>query len=134
MTNERPDEPLVPKNNYVLEIVKVEQKHSDDKDSNYLNIQLKTIEPVTSVTGEPLPAGKTFFGIIGITPSEKYSQAAINRSLKRFMLCFGKTSGSVAPLEQWTGLRGECAIGFSKTTPDYPVIRNEVKGFNAPKG
>lgn len=132
-TDTKPDDPLVPKNNYVLEIVSVEQKHSERKDSNYLNIQLKSVEPITSVTGEVLPAGKRFFGIIGITPNENYDASKIQRSLKKFMLCFGVTSGSITPFDQWPGKRGNVSIGVSKTTEDYPDPKNEVKGFNLPK-
>jgi len=133
MTDVRPDQPLVPKNDYILEVVKMEQKRSEKSQLNMLNVQLKSVEPITSVTGETLPAGMTFFGRIVITPTEKLTKAAIERALKRFQLCFGVTSGPMFPLEQWVGKRGRVAIGFAKKTDEYPDDRNEVKGFNPPK-
>ena len=133
MTDVSPDAPLIPKNSYVLEVVKVEQKHSDKKDTNYLNIQQKSVEPITSVGGEVIPAGSfTIFGIIGITPSDRYTSDAVARNVKKFMVCFGQPTGKVTPLDQWVGKRGKVTVGFAKKTDDYPDDRNEVKSFDAP--
>ena len=133
MTDVSPDAPIIPKNSYVLEVVKVEQKHSDKKDTNYLNVQLRSVVPITAVNSEIVPAGSfTTFGIIGMTPSERYTAEAVSRNVKKFMVCFGQPSGKVNPLDQWTGKRGHVTVGFSKKTDDYPDDRNEVKSFDAP--
>lgn len=133
MTDVRPDAPLIPKNVYPMEVVKMEQKTSEKSGNHYINVQLKTIEPITSVTGEPLPAGMTFFGRISITPTEKLTKAAIQRGMKRFMVCFGQPTGALFPFTQWIGKVGKVSIGFSKKSDEYPEDRNEVKDWAASK-
>jgi|ERR1043165_3300535 hypothetical protein len=138
MTDVKPDQPLIPKNDYVLEVVKLEQKRGKDKPdgtpgNSYISVQMKTVEPITSVTGEPLPAGQTYFGRLMITPTDKLTKANIERGLKKFQLCFGVTSGAFFPFDQYVGKRGKVSIGFAKKTDEYPDDRNEVKGFVLPK-
>ena len=133
MTDVSPDAPLIPKNRYIMEVVKVEQLHSDKKNSDYINIQLKSVEPITAVTGEVLQAGRVnLFGIISITPSANKTVDDIQRSKKQFMVCMGQPTGKFTPLDQWVGKRGKVTIGFAKKTDEYPDDKNSVKSFDKP--
>lgn len=127
LTDVTPDTPLIPEADYVLQIVKIEQKTSDKTGGTFLNIQTRTTEPITALSGEALPVGTTFFGRISISPTEKLTADAIARSLKRFQLACGVTSGPFGPVTQYEGKNVKAHIGFSKKTPEYPDDRNEIK-------
>jgi len=130
LTDTSPDNPLIPKNDYAMTIVKIEQGKSKNSGNAMLNIQLKTINPTTAVNGEALPAGSvTLFHHIVLTPTEKLSAEQIKRALKRFQLACGVQSGPVYPLEQYVGKNVMVSVGISKPTAEYPDERNEVKGF-----
>lgn len=127
-------DPLLPKNKYTFEVVKVSQTKTNDGKGNLLKIQLKTLEDATSVDGQPIPAGRTIFHQISLTPTPKYTTENIQRNLKRFQVALVPNfSGQMFPLEQWVGLQGTLSLGFSKATDEYPEVRNEVKGFEEKK-
>lgn len=128
-----PDQPLVNIGEYTGVVKKVEQKKSQSSDNLMLNIQIQTLDSVTTVAGEVVPpGGMTFFGRIMLTPTEKRSKEAIQRDLKRFQLACGVTSGSFHPFSQYEGKNIKFKIGFAKKTPDYPDDRNEIKQFVIP--
>jgi len=124
-----PDTPLIPKDEYVMEISAVKQSVSERSGNKMLNIQLKTTAPITAVSGEILPQGQTFFHRIMLTPTEKLSTESIKRSLKRFQLACGIKSGPIMPFDQYINKNVRVKVGFSKKTEEYPDDRNEVKDF-----
>ena len=130
LTGVSSDTPLIPPNEYDCSITKVEQATSERTGNKMLNIQLRTLNPVTAVSGETLGT-VPLFARITITPTEKRTKEAIHRDLKRFMLSCGTQAGALAPLDQWVGKNCRVRVGFSKKTEEYPDDRNEVKGFVA---
>ena len=129
-----PDEPLLAKDTYNLEVVKCVQARNKADTGNMIKIELKTTEPLQAQDGSPVPAGRRVFTQIALTPTPDYSVATIQRALKRFRLACGcKDPGAFYPLEQYTGMRVRTKVGLSKATDDYPNPRNEVKGWEIPK-
>lgn len=127
-------DPLIAKNRYEVEIVKVTQARNSRDTGNLLKFEFKLTQPTTSVDGQPIPAGRRVFHNMSITPTEKMDLAAIQRNLKRFMVCFVKDyKGGIAPLDQWTGLTGIVSIGPAKTTEEYPEPKSEIKAFEPKK-
>lgn len=124
------NDPLLPKNDYEVEVVKVTQRRTQDDTGNLLSIEMKLCNETTAVTGEPIPAGRRLFHNISLSPTPNYPLSSIQRNLKRFMLCFVPNyEGGMFPLPQWAGLRGVVTAGPSKTTDRYPEPRSEVKAF-----
>lgn len=129
-----PDEPLLPKDTYELEVVKCTQARNKADTGNMIKIELKTLDQVTSVDGQPIPAGRRVFTQIALQPTPDYSKESVQRALKRFrMACGCSESGAFWPVEQYAGMRVRTKIGLSKTTDEYPNPRNEVKGWEIKK-
>jgi hypothetical protein len=120
-------DPLLPKGDYEVEMVKIEQRRNKADTGNYLNIQVKTVAPVKSVEGAPIPAGRTLFGMLSLTATESYDEKAVERNLGRFQKAFDVSR--LFPFEANYGKRGKCTVGISKPTADYPEERNEIKGW-----
>ena len=131
LTDTPVNEPLFPEGAYRVEIVRVEERKSETSGGLYVNIQCKTVESCTALTGELKPAGHSLWGRIATSPTEKRTGEAISRDLKRFMISCGVVRGPFAPLEQYAGKIGKLQLGFSKKTPEYPDDRNEIKRWLA---
>ncbi len=129
-----PDEPLLAKDTYELEVVKCIQARNKADTGNMIKIELKTTESLKAQDGSPVPAGRRVFTQIALQPTPDYSLESIQRALKRFRLACGcSEAGAFYPLEQYTGLRVRTKVGLSKATDDYPNPRNEVKGWEIKK-
>lgn len=123
------ESPIVPKNDYPMTVAKVEQSKSEKTGNNMIVVQLKSLNPITAINGETLPAGALYlFHRIVITPTEKMSAEQVKRNLKRFQVACGVRSGPFYPLDQYVGKNVMASVGISKATDDYPE-RNEIKGF-----
>jgi hypothetical protein len=126
------NEPLLPKDDYEVEVVKLTQKRNNADTGNMINIEMKTTSDHKAVDESLVPAGRRIFHRIVITPTEKMNADAVKRNLKRFQVaCNG--DGNFYPLDQYVGARLTLKLGMSKTTDEYPDERNEVKGFVVPK-
>ena len=111
-----PDEPLLAKDTYELEVVKCIQARNKADTGNMIKIELKTTELLEAQDGSPVPAGRRVFMQIALQPTPDYSLESIQRGPKRFRLAWAPEAGAFHPLEQYTGLRVRTKVGLSKTT------------------
>jgi len=130
MSDVSANDPLLPKGQYRMEVMKVEQKQNSKQTGNVISIQLKTLDPATAVGGQPIPAGRYVFDTIGITPSERNTKDMIQRRLKKFQVACGVNSGAFHPVSQYEHKFVTVTLGMKKPTPDYPDEANQVKGYD----
>ena len=122
------DMPLLPKNDYVLEVKSVEQAETKSG-GQQIKISLATTEPVVAATGEQLPAGMYVFDQISLTPTEKYPATSIQKKCASFRqsIC-GKEAGGFFPLEQYVGRTLTARIDVLPEKDGYPA-KNVVKFY-----
>ena len=111
--------PLLPKDEYRLQIVKITQERNKADTGNYLKIQLKTMDDATAVSGEPIHPGFPLFHNISITPTSDYTQSSINRALKQLMVAAGFDSGAFYPLERYEGKIVKANVKINKATTEF---------------
>ena len=122
--------PLLPPDEYRLQVVKVEQARNSKNTGNVIKIQLKTLDDVVAVSGEPIKAGFPLFHNISITPTPDYPQSSINRALKQFMSAAGVDTGAFYPLKRYEGMTVKAKLKVQPATDEWDEA-NRVSRFVA---
>ena len=117
--------PILPKGNYKLEVVKAEQRTSENG-TKMFSILAKTVETVQDVSGNPIPPGHLLSHTIFLKPSEFTSQRDIDVSLAKFMHAVSGAAGQLYPFEQWKGKVGTAKVAVDKANDRYP---NKITGW-----
>ena len=120
--------PILPPDEYRLQIVKIEQVRNKADTGNVLKVNLKTTEDTIAVGGEPVKAGFPIFHNISITPTADYLQSSINRSLKALMVAAGFETGAFYPLDRYTGKVVRAKVKVQAATAEWEES-NKISRF-----
>lgn len=118
--------PLLPKGNYPVTLLKVEGRKSEA--GSYVSILAKTNEAATSVTGDTIEPGLLLRGMIWLTENANNSKRAIDDSIKNFLSACGCRSGRMTPLNQWEGKTVTARIRIRKNK-QTGGDENSINGF-----
>lgn len=123
--------PRLAANVYTLEVSKSEVVDNKAGTGKNLKVQLKTVEPSISTEGEPLPAGTFITTNISLTPTERYSQASVNKAVTLLMQSAGLTGKISIVRDNPAILEGKqvtAKVGIQKETDEYPES-NKIIAF-----
>ena len=119
---------ILPKGNYKVEVVNVEQRQSDGG-TNMLRVLTKTLDPHSDVDGRPVSVGHLLNQTIFLTPNEYNTVDDITKELKKFMVGLGVSAGQIAPLDQWKGKAGTARVTIQKANERFPNPSNKITGW-----
>lgn len=115
--------PLLPKSDQVLTIKSCEQVESKSKPGNYMiKVGLATVNPVTAVTGDTIPAGAYIFDQISLTPTENYTKDQIKKRLKSLrQAATGDDKGGFGDPAQYVGMTVTARVKIQEADGNFPA-------------
>jgi len=116
--------PLLPKALYDVEVIRL------TKEDGRLDLLARTTEPQRAVDGTMLPQGQLLRGAVFLTASQYDTDDTIKIKLRQLSRCFG-VSGSIEPVEKFSGRIGKVRVGIQSGKDGYPD-QNKIVGFVVP--
>jgi hypothetical protein len=123
--------PVLSANTYELAVAEITKVQNNAQTGENIKMQLKTTSPGISTTGEPIPAGFIIHHNISLTPTEKYREANIAKSIASFAQSAGiqgKVSAFMADPSLLASAVVTAKVGVKKATDEYPE-GNKIVSF-----